>query len=228
MRSLAFSVLAAHVRVAGSEISFVAIVSRFLPPDVLNKNRACMSVSDQKAPPRQRLIPYLVAFITVCFAILTTLRFGSALNHISAIFFCSIIVSSWYGGLFPGLLAALLSWLALDYYFIPPIYSFAMSSGKVPEMIVFGAAALFISWLNTGSRWLKRSRRQAEEARPGLRGIVIKFSLAVSASVAACIGAAVTTLFRLGGALPDLWISVGLASCCSALFLIISACEELR
>jgi hypothetical protein len=137
-----------------------------------------MSVSDQKAPPRQRLIPYLVAFITVCFAILTTLRFGSALNHISAIFFCSIIVSSWYGGLFPGLLAALLSWLALDYYFIPPIYSFAMSSGKVPEMIVFGAA--------------------------------------------------VTTLFRLGGALPDLWISVGLASCCSALFLIISACEELR
>ena len=180
-----------------------------------------MSVSDQKTSSRQRFLPYLVAFITVCFATISTLLFASAINHISTIFFCSIIVSSWYGGLFPGLFATLLSWLALDYYFIPPIHSFAVNSARVPEMIVFGATALFIVWLNSGPRWVKRSLRQAEETKPALRGIVIKFSLAVLASLAACLGAAVTTLFRLGGGLAALWITVSLASCCSALFLII-------
>ena len=187
-----------------------------------------MSVSDQKTPSRQRFLPYLVAFITVWFAILSTLRFGSAINHISTIFFCAIVVSSWYGGLFPGLLAALLSWLALDYYFVPPIHSFAVSSARVPEMIVFGATALLISWLNSGPRWVRRSLRRAEETKPALRGIVLKFSVAVLASVAACLGAAVTVLFRLGGGLAALWITVSLASCCSALFLIILACDELR
>jgi K+-sensing histidine kinase KdpD len=187
-----------------------------------------MSVSDQKTPVRQRFLPYLVACITVCFAIIGTLRFRSAINHISDIFFCSILVSSWYGGLFPGLFAALLSWLALDYYFIPPIHAFAVSSARVPEMIVFGASALLVCWLNSGPRWVKRSLRQAEETKPALRGIVVKFSVAVLASLAACLGAAVTALFRLGGGLAALWITVSLASCCSALFLIILACEELR
>jgi K+-sensing histidine kinase KdpD len=187
-----------------------------------------MSVSDLKTSSRQRFLPYLVAFITVGFAIIGTLRLGSGINHISTIFFCSIIVSSWYGGLLPGLFAALLSWLALDYYFISPIYSFAVSSARVPEMIVFGATAPLISWLNSGPRWVKWSLRQAEETKPALRGIVVKFSLAVVASLAACLSAAVTALFRLGGGLAALWITVGLASCCSALFLIILACGELR
>jgi len=187
-----------------------------------------MSVSDQKTSSRQRFISHLVAFIAVCFAIISTLRFGSAVNHISTIFFCSIIVSSWYGGLFPGLSAALLSWLALDYYFVPPIYSFAVNSERMPEMIVFGATAFFISWLNSGPRRVKRSLRISDDAKPALRGVVIKFSVAVIASLAACLVAASTTLFRPGGGLAALWITVGLACCCSALFLIISVCEELR
>ena len=186
-----------------------------------------MPVSDQKTPSHQRFLPYLVAFIAVCFGIISTLRFGSAINHISAIFFCSVLVSSWYGGLFPGVFAALLSWLALDYYFIPPIHSFAVSSARVPEMIVFGATAILISWLNSRPSWVKRSLHQAEETQPALRAIVVKFCLAVSASLAACLGAAVTTIFRLGGDLAALWITVSMASCCSALFLIILVCQEL-
>jgi K+-sensing histidine kinase KdpD len=187
-----------------------------------------MAVSNQKTSSTQRFVPYLVAFIAVCFAIISTLRFGSVINHISTVFFCAIVVSSWYGGIFPGLSATLLSWLALDYYFVPPIYSFAVNSEMVPEMVVFGATALFISWLNSGPRRMKRSLRQAGDAGSALRGVVIKFSLAVLASLAACLVAAITTVFRPGGGLTALCITVGLACCCSALFLIVSVCEELR
>jgi K+-sensing histidine kinase KdpD len=75
---------------------------------------------------------------------------GAGAKHNSIIFFCSVILTSWYGGLLPGLFAASLSWLALDYYFIPPIHSLAMNPEEVPGIITFGAAdpasAAFASW----------------------------------------------------------------------------------
>jgi K+-sensing histidine kinase KdpD len=59
------------------------------------------------------------------------------------------MVSSWFGGLWPGILASLLSTLALDYYFIAPIYTFVI--GPKDNLIVFAASALIISWLK---QWL--------------------------------------------------------------------------
>ncbi len=81
------------------------------------------------------------------------------------------MVSSWFGGLWPGILAGLLSTLALDYYFIPPIYSFVVSSEYVPNLIVFVSSSLLISWLNGEQKRANadlarenRDRRKAEEA----------------------------------------------------------------
>jgi K+-sensing histidine kinase KdpD len=131
------------------------------------------------------------------------------------------MLSSWYGGLLPGLFATVLSWLALDYYFIPPIDSLAMKPEEVPAMIIFGVAACFISWLNSGARRVREPFRQEREIESGLVGIVVKFILAVLLSVASCLAAAVTTLIR-----SDLWLTIGFASCCSALFLIILASRD--
>ncbi len=41
-----------------------------------------------------------------------------------SLFLCAVILSAWFGGVGPGLVATLLSALAFNYYFLPPIHSF--------------------------------------------------------------------------------------------------------
>jgi C4-dicarboxylate-specific signal transduction histidine kinase len=73
------------------------------------------------------------------------------------------MLSSWYGGLWPGLFAAFLSYIALDYYFIPPLHALGISPEQTPDMIVFVATALFISWLNGNQKQAKDSLRDARD-----------------------------------------------------------------
>jgi len=40
-----------------------------------------------------------------------------------SLFLCAVILSAWFGGVGPGLVATLLSALAFNYYFLPPIHS---------------------------------------------------------------------------------------------------------
>src|SRR2546429_4211099 len=40
-----------------------------------------------------------------------------------SLFLCAVILSAWFGGIRPGLLATALSAPAFYYYFLPPIYS---------------------------------------------------------------------------------------------------------
>jgi len=42
--------------------------------------------------------------------------------------------SAWLGGLWPGLLAATLSVLAFEYYFVTPIYSLAVDIEEIPRL----------------------------------------------------------------------------------------------
>jgi K+-sensing histidine kinase KdpD len=62
-----------------------------------------------------------VVLTTVGCAVVATLGLGSALKHTPTLFFCSVILSSWFGGVWSGFFAVLFSAIALDYYFIPPI-----------------------------------------------------------------------------------------------------------
>ena len=106
---------------------------------------------------------YGVAAISVGIAAVITLKFGAVIKHSATLFFCSVMLSSWYGGLWPGLLAALLSVAALDYYFIPPLHTFGIGLEEAPDTIAFAATAFFISWLNGNQRRAKESLRQARD-----------------------------------------------------------------
>ena len=106
---------------------------------------------------------YLAAAISVGIAAVITLELGAVVKHTATLFFCSIMLSSWYGGLWPGVFAALLSVVALDYYFIPPLYALGIGLEEAPDMIVFVATALFISWLSGGQKRAKESLRQARD-----------------------------------------------------------------
>jgi PAS domain S-box-containing protein len=81
----------------------------------------------------------------------------------NSLFFCAIVVSSWFGGLGPGLLAGLLSVAAIDYYFLFPPYTFGVNPEDVPRLAVFLISAAAISCLSGGQRRAKESLRQARD-----------------------------------------------------------------
>jgi C4-dicarboxylate-specific signal transduction histidine kinase len=88
---------------------------------------------------------------------------GSAIKQTGAPFFCAVMLSSWYGGLWPGLFAAAFSVVALDYFFIPPLYALGIDPEDALDMISFVATALFISWLNGEQNRAKESIRRAHD-----------------------------------------------------------------
>ena len=122
-----------------------------------------MSKSDRIRTLTRLLSGYLVAAISVCVATVITLELGSVIKSTTTLFFCSVMLSSWYGGLWPGVFAALLSVVALDYYFIPPLYALGISLEEAPDVIVFVATALFISWLSGEQKRAKETLRDARD-----------------------------------------------------------------
>jgi signal transduction histidine kinase len=112
---------------------------------------------------RPLLASCVVAAISVGIAAVITLKLESVIEDTAILFLCAVMLSSWYGGLWPGVLAALLSVLVLDYYFIPPLYALGLTVEEGPDMIVFVATALFISWLSGEQKQAKESLRQARD-----------------------------------------------------------------
>jgi C4-dicarboxylate-specific signal transduction histidine kinase len=72
-------------------------------------------------------------------------------------FYTAVVASAWFGGKWSGGLAVVLSTLAVAYFFIPPIHSFAVNSESLPLFIEFAASSVIISWFSS-------FRRQAETA----------------------------------------------------------------
>jgi C4-dicarboxylate-specific signal transduction histidine kinase len=56
-----------------------------------------------------------------------------------------------------------LSAIALDYYFVPPLYALGIGLEEAPDMIAFVFAALFVSWLSGEQKRAKDSLRQARD-----------------------------------------------------------------
>ena len=111
----------------------------------------------------QPLLGYVVAGMSVALAAVITLKLGPVIKHTATLFFCSVMLSSWFGGLGPGVFGALLSVIALDYYFIPPLYALGISLEEAPDMVAFLATALFISWLSGEQKRAKESLRHARD-----------------------------------------------------------------
>ena len=65
--------------------------------------------------------------MSVGLAVMVGLILGSAIKQTAAPFFCAVMLSSWYGGLWPGVFAGVLSVVALDYFFLPPLYALALA-----------------------------------------------------------------------------------------------------
>ena len=92
--------------------------------------------------------------------------------HVS-LFLCAVMLSAWFGGVRPGLLAFILSAVAFYYGVLPPVYSFAAKPEEVPRFVIFVFSALFVGSLSaaqrSGTESLKRARDDLDETVQQLR-----------------------------------------------------------
>jgi PAS domain S-box-containing protein len=80
-----------------------------------------------------------------------------------SLFLCAVILSAWFGGVWPGLLATTLSALAFYYYFLPPIYSLQAKPEEIPRFAIFIVSALFVGSLTVAQRSATESLRRARD-----------------------------------------------------------------
>ena len=77
------------------------------------------------------------------------------------LFFGAVMASAWFGGTAAGLFAVLLSTLLVEYFFVPPFYSFSISATAEAYFAAFVACALAASWVSSAK---KKSEGALKEA----------------------------------------------------------------
>jgi PAS domain S-box-containing protein len=79
------------------------------------------------------------------------------------LFLFAIAVSVWYAGLWPGVLAVVLSSLAFNYYFTEPLYTFYVARVDLPYYAVFLLFASLLTWFSTIRRRVERQLLQSRD-----------------------------------------------------------------
>src|SRR5215216_277396 len=78
----------------------------------------------------------------------------------------SVMVSAWYGGLGPGVLATALAALISDYHFVYPIHSFSGLSVETIPLVAFVLEGIYVSSLAAALRLARsRAKHRAREIR---------------------------------------------------------------
>src|SRR6201984_329612 len=81
---------------------------------------------------------YAIAVVSVVAALTLSQLPGVHLKDAPvSLFLCAVIVTAWFGGIGPGLLATALSVLAFNYYFLPPIHSLTLKTDEIPRLVIF-------------------------------------------------------------------------------------------
>ena len=115
-------------------------------------------------PRRPAIWSYWLAVLSVG-AVLLVVRWPAL--HLQeapvSLFLCAVILSAWFGGVWPGLIATVLSALSFYYYFLPPIRSLDAKPEEIPRLGVFLLSALFVGALSVAQRSATESLRRARD-----------------------------------------------------------------
>ncbi|HWF89981.1 MAG TPA: ATP-binding protein [Pyrinomonadaceae bacterium] len=105
---------------------------------------------------------YGLAVAAVAVALLIT-RSLEKYTDITPLFYAAIVISAWFGGIGPGLLAVVLAELSIDYYFVEPLYALGLGPKPYSFLIVFGVLAVLTSWMSSKRRRAEEGLRQARD-----------------------------------------------------------------
>jgi len=123
---------------------------------------------------------YGQALLFVSAALLSTLALQRLFSHpFLFLFFAAVMVSAWFGGTAPGFFAVLLSTIAVDYFFVSPVYSFAINATELSYFAGFVVCSLVASWVSAAKR---QSENELKEARNQLQFLVTERTAALQQS----------------------------------------------
>jgi two-component system sensor kinase FixL len=105
---------------------------------------------------------YGLAVLTVAVALVIT-KSLERYTDITPLFYAAIVVSAWFGGMGPGLIAVVLAALSIDYYLVPPLYTLGLGPKPISFLVVFGVLAVLTSWMSTKRREAEEGLRQARD-----------------------------------------------------------------
>ncbi len=109
----------------------------------------------------------MLAVVLVAAALGVTFLLQNLVSTASYLFFyTAVVASAWFGGTWAGGLAAILSILAVEYYFLPPFHSFQVSRESVPVFIEFAATSVIVGWFST---WRRAAEAELKHARDHLQ-----------------------------------------------------------
>jgi PAS domain S-box-containing protein len=86
----------------------------------------------------------------------------------TSLFFPAVLLSTWFGGTGPGLLAVLLSTLSINFFFTEPPFQFQLGVQDIPHTVAFLFAALIVSSWSTARKRAENRLRESEQRWRGL------------------------------------------------------------
>jgi PAS domain S-box-containing protein len=128
---------------------------------------------------------YGIAVLCTAAALLVQQALGHRIDSTPfMVFFGAVMLSAWWGGGGPGLLSIGLSVLAVDYFFLPPLYSLELPPGSEVSIGLFSLVGALITRLNVTRRQTsaaqvellvheRRARKEAETEQARLRELFI-------------------------------------------------------
>jgi len=79
------------------------------------------------------------------------------------LFDLAIVVTTWYAGVGPSVLAVVLSSACFNYFFTEPLYTFEVSSEDLPYFFLFTASAAIVAWFVAVRRRIESDLRHARD-----------------------------------------------------------------
>jgi signal transduction histidine kinase len=108
---------------------------------------------------------YVIAVLLSAVALWLSLVFEVSFGNPFWFFFPSaVIASTWFCGKFPGSLTTVISVVVVQYYFIPPLRSFAITRRDLPFSLTFLGCQIFATWLVSKRKDTEDSLRKANAA----------------------------------------------------------------
>lgn len=124
-----------------------------------NFSSRCRQMLIEERPPLLRHATS-VATVGLALALASLLPSRADPSHFT-LFFAAVMISAWYGGLGPGLVATVMSALALDYFFISPFRSINLDWAALLRLSVFTTVAAITSYLTTARKRAEAALRKA-------------------------------------------------------------------
>jgi PAS domain S-box-containing protein len=110
-----------------------------------------------------RIWGYGVAVLLVTSTMIISHWLTPHLGFPGTLFLCAVILSAWFGGVGPGLVATALSALAFHYSFLHPIPSFGPPPREMPRLVMYAISNLLVGLLSAAQRSATESIRRTRD-----------------------------------------------------------------